>query len=309
SVSTNAAGEFTLDNIVSGLVFVKVNAAGYHSKSIIVDLENTETETVAFRLEKIEAVLEENFDGTVFPPTGWTQTITNTANTWIQDNLTESFSDIDATNVYSALCPWVDEDQDEWLKSPAFSLSDGLYSLEFYAGFDPYWLSSATLKLNISTDGGTNWTKIWEANNDGQEWVWRLITLDLSSYANNANVMLGWQYVGNNGDWVGIDNVSLVSGTTGLIEQEFEKEYSLAQNYPNPFTDQTTISFQLDDPKHINLTIYNSIGQKIAEPFNEKLNSGKHQYIFDATGLKAGIYYYRLTIDGQGSAIPMILSK
>jgi hypothetical protein len=257
-----------------------------------------------------DALLTENFDSETFPPTGWTQTILNSSNTWTLGNLTNNlFTDIDATNVYSALCAYVAEDQNEWLKSPVFALQDGIFTLEFYAGYSTSWLSAATLKLNISVNGGSDWTKIWEADNDGQGWIWRKISLDLSSYANNANVMLGWQYVGNDGDWVGIDNVKITQGTTGIFEQKLEKDNIHVQNYPNPFSSQTTIAFQLENSKHINLIIYNSLGQKIVELLNGELNSGNHQFTFDAIGLKSGIYYYRFIVDGISTTRPMILSK
>ena len=257
-----------------------------------------------------DVIIKESFDSEIFPPTGWVQTTTNASNTWLQGNPTENtFSDIDPTNVYSALCPWVAEDQDEWLISPAFSLSDGISSLEFYAGFSTDYLANATLKLNISTDGGTNWTEIWEANEDSQGWLWRLITLDLSSYANNSNVMLGWQYVGIDGDIVGIDNVSLVSVTSGIDDIPLSELTFTSSNYPNPFAMQTTISLQLENQSDIELIVYNSLGQKIEQLFQGNLNAGDHQFIFNAKNIKSGVYYYRFIVDGISSGKPILLSK
>lgn len=290
-------------------------ASDYTVTLTVSDGTNNKTETKTNYISVTETstydpILEENFDETTFPPSGWTQRVTNTAKTWLQGNSnTSPFNDIDATNVYSALCPWVAEDQDEWLLSPVISLADGIFTLEFYAGFSTAYLGSATLILNISTNGGADWTNIWEASDDDEGWIWRKITVDLSNYANNANVMLAWQYVGNDGDLVGIDNVKVTHGTTSIFEQAFEKINTLFQNYPNPFTNQTRISFQLDNPKHIQLIIYNSLGQVIAEAFNKKLLAGDYNYIFDATGLKPGIYYYRLSIDGFSTTKPMILTK
>ncbi len=95
----------------------------------------------------------------------------NTTNTWKKGNPeSNGFTAIDPTNVYSALCPWVAADQNEWLNSPVVALPDDDIMLEFYAGFGTDYLTAATMKLNISTDAGTNWTKVWEANNDGNGW-------------------------------------------------------------------------------------------------------------------------------------------
>jgi len=257
-----------------------------------------------------EVILAENFDGTVFPPNGWTQAISNGAKTWMKGNPEDNpFTNIDTSNVYSAICPWVAENQDEWLKTPVVALPDEAILLEFYAGFSTAFLSNSTLKLNVSTDGGTNWNKIWEANDDGEAWKWRKVSVDISGYANNSNVMLAWQYVGADGDLIGIDNVKITQGTTGIGDQPSEAGYSLSQNYPNPFTSQTRIAFNLAKKANVSLIIYNSLGQKIAEPFAGPINAGDHQFTFDATGLKAGIYFYRFVLNGFSTTKRMVLVK
>ena len=296
----------------TGIVF---NVAGSYDVTLAAtnaDGSDTEIKTDYITVNETSGgtILAENFDGSTFPPTGWTQTITNSANTWLQGNASSSlFTDIDPTNVYSALCDWVAEDQDEWLKSPEFSLSDGLFTLEFYAAYNSYWLSSATLKLNISVDGGSIWTKIWEATDDGEERKWRLISLDLSTYANNANVMLAWQYVGNDGDWVGIDNVSIKSGTTGIAELMNPEISFSCSNYPNPFNSNTTILIQLEDQSDIELNVYNSLGQQIDKVFQGKLNKGDHRFNFNANDLKPGVYYYRFIVNGLSITKPMLFER
>lgn len=106
-------------------------------------------------------LLEENFDGDSFPLSGWSLSIKNSENTWMKANPSiHPFTDIDPTNVYSALCGWDTLNQDEWLNTPAITLPAGTILLDFYAGYSTDRLSNATLKLNISVDGGANWSKI-----------------------------------------------------------------------------------------------------------------------------------------------------
>src|SRR5690606_11469135 len=109
----------------------------------------------------------------------------------------------------SAICPWVAEEQNEWLISPPFNLGNGNASVEFYAVHSTAFLGNATLKLHISMNGGTDWTKLWEAQDDGNGFMWRLINIDLTAYSNKENLKLAWQYVGNDGDLVGIDGLML----------------------------------------------------------------------------------------------------
>ncbi len=257
-------------------------------------------------------LLKENFDSETFPPAGWTQKITNAAKTWGKGNPSEKpFTDIDPTNVYSALCPYVAEDQDEWLKSPAFDLPGGILNLEFYAGYNSYWISAATLNVYISTDNGTTWDTIWNASmvSTDDKWAWNKIDVDLSTYAGKPGVMLAWQYVGNDGDLMAIDNVKVTQGTTGIHDQQAAIDRLLMQNYPNPFNTQTRIPFKLDKKSNVRLIIYNSLGQQVAVPVSGTLNAGSHKVLFNGSALRPGIYYYRLVVDGVSTTRRMVVMK
>ncbi len=273
---------------------------------------DTETKTNYISVNATGGViLAENFDGTTFPPNNWTQTIQNSGHTWMQGNPSDnSFTNIDPTNVYSAVCPWVAENQNEWIITPLLSFPNDAITLSFYAGFSTQWLTSATIKLNISVDGGNNWEQVWEANNDGQAWSWRAITLDLSDYSNNSNIKLAWQYIGNDGDLVGIDNVKLIYGTVGVSDEEnVVNEFSLSQNYPNPFNPTTVISYNLARNEFISLNVYNILGEKVAELVNANQSKGNYKIDFNANSLSSGTYIYILKAGDFIQSKKMILLK
>lgn len=243
-------------------------------------------------------ILEEGFDLSPFPPSGWTQQILNTNNTWQQGNpQNNNFNQIDPTSQFSAICPWVAQNQDEWLITPQLSLGDGTAALEFYAGYSTQYLTNATLKLYISTDGGSNWTQLWEAENDGQPWGWRQKTIDLSAYVNNQNLKLAWQYIGNDGDLVGIDGVKLILTPTNIEISDIlqiPESYSLSQNYPNPFNPTTTIEFALPNSELVTLKIFNILGEEVSLLVSKKLPAGSYRYHWKADNLATGVYYYQL---------------
>lgn len=257
-------------------------------------------------------IIQEGFDGN-FPPEGWSQQIMNSGFTWVKSNpQNNNFNQIDPNSIASAVCPWVAQNQNEWLISPSFNLGIGNASIEFYAGYSTQWLSGATINLHISTNGGSNWTQIWTAENDGQPWSWRNRVIDITAYSNRQNLKLGWQYVGNDGDMVALDGVRLLgyTGTTDIDDDELIiTDYNLSQNYPNPFNPSTKISWQSPVGSYQTLKIYDVLGKEVATLVNEFKPAGKYEVEFDASTLSSGVYLYRLQAGTQFLIKKMTLIK
>ncbi|MCF8381717.1 MAG: T9SS type A sorting domain-containing protein [Bacteroidales bacterium] len=90
---------------------------------------------------------------------------------------------------------------------------------------------------------------------------------------------------------------------------EFEKinGYELSQNYPNPFTKKTNISFEIPHESYISLKVYSIIGEDIAELAGKEYLSGKHTIEFNTGNLSQGNYIYRLEADQFSSTREMII--
>jgi len=89
---------------------------------------------------------------------------------------------------------------------------------------------------------------------------------------------------------------SLVDGITQVIQ--LPTEYSLGQNYPNPFNVQTVIPIALPQRSQVTVTLYNLMGQKVAEVFQGVQNAGQARIHFDASFLPSGMYFYRVEASG-----------
>jgi hypothetical protein len=89
---------------------------------------------------------------------------------------------------------------------------------------------------------------------------------------------------------------------SGLLDsqEKIPSEPLLYQNYPNPFNPRTVISWQLAADSEVELSVYNTLGQKVVTLVSEWQEAGYHQVAWDASGIASGIYYYRLTTE-QGS--------
>ena len=86
-------------------------------------------------------------------------------------------------------------------------------------------------------------------------------------------------------------------------------KFMLAQNYPNPFNAVTKIPYDLPENCHVELTIYNLLGQKVATVLQGKQTAGHKTVRWDASSFASGIYFYRLQVEGFVYARKMILLK
>ena len=93
-------------------------------------------------------------------------------------------------------------------------------------------------------------------------------------------------------------------------QQSLPTTYNLEQNYPNPFNPSTVIEFSLpEDVSNVKLSIYNALGEKVAELVNTSLMAGKYQYQWNASNVATGIYIYELRNEKFNVIKKMILLK
>ena len=79
-------------------------------------------------------------------------------------------------------------------------------------------------------------------------------------------------------------------------------QYSLEQNFPNPFNPETRIKYYLPFESNVKITVYNSIGEELKELINGLSNAGVHEITFNADEYSSGVYFYSIeasSIDGR----------
>ena len=68
----------------------------------------------------------------------------------------------------------------------------------------------------------------------------------------------------------------------------------VAQNYPNPFVDQTEIRFELPEAFLTTITIHDNTG-KVIQRHTAQYEKGSNLFTFNQNNLASGVYYYTIS--------------
>jgi peptidoglycan/xylan/chitin deacetylase (PgdA/CDA1 family) len=126
-----------------------------------------------------------------------------------------------------------------------------------------------------------------------------------TSYYSSGNKIIETSLTPDGGE------INIYKGTVTSVRniEDNTEEFKLYQNYPNPFNPATNISFTIPKSEVTQVSIYNSIGQKVAELENGFLKKGYHSINFNASNLSSGIYFYQLISGGYVSIKKMTFLK
>ena len=92
------------------------------------------------------------------------------------------------------------------------------------------------------------------------------------------------------------DNTFVINqGTVGVSEpKNIVKEYKLFQNYPNPFNPSTVIEYVLPVESNVTISVFNTIGQRVAVLLDRTQGAGNHSINWNAQNLSSGVYFYEI---------------
>jgi len=179
-------------------------------------------------------------------------------------------------------------------------------------------ISSSVIRIRfkflLEDSGGTF---IWYSNYAGLNYNWSPFYWDAREFKglikNFKKGMVEIQLFSENSGYFGadiaVDNYKGTNDTLGnvVIYDNFEKttgilvnkkqtpnKFILYQNYPNPFNPSTTIKFSVPQSGHVNLVVFNLLGQEVQTLVSEEKVQGNYEVKFDASNLPSGIYFYKL---------------
>ena len=106
----------------------------------------------------------------------------------------------------------------------------------------------------------------------------------------------------------GAISVAASSGT------DLPKAFALNQNYPNPFNPTTQIAFDLPVAAHVQLTVFNVLGQNVKTLVNGDMQAG-HQLVTwngrsdNGSQVASGVYFYRISAGSFTQTMKMMMLK
>ena len=180
------------------------------------------------------------------------------------------------------------------------------------------------LIIDYSVDGGTvNWITSGlnesEFSLTGQYQLFTIDFTDIPEANDNADFKIRIRFEGDNmtrsdGNRVTFNNISLdisnpdfMGGRNGLIGEP--GSFQLSYNYPNPFSEFTTIEYRLPIGIHVRLEVFDSLGRRVSTLVNGIKEAGTHRIQFDGSQLSSGLYIYRLTTSLDSASGKMMLLK
>jgi hypothetical protein len=88
--------------------------------------------------------------------------------------------------------------------------------------------------------------------------------------------------------------------------------FALEQNYPNPFNGSTLITYSLLNDALVKLAVFDISGKKVAVLENRRTGAGTYEVAWNGQNssgqpVSSGVYFYRLSIDGDGSVTKRML--
>lgn len=105
-----------------------------------------------------------------------------------------------------------------------------------------------------------------------------------------------------------LNNLQLwnINPITTIEKHPVINQFHLKQNFPNPFSSSTTISYSLSNILPVSLSVFDASGNKIKQLLDKEQRPGEHEVIFDATGFTGGIYFYQIMVGNYSETKSMI---
>lgn len=195
---------------------------------------------------------------------------------------------------------------------------------------DPQWividLGSQTVFNRVSLNWEAAYGKVYQIqiSNDNANWTTIVNQNNGRGGVEQYNVSANARYLRIYGTQRGTQwgfslyEIEVYNITTPTAVNEKENQlpfdFSLSNNYPNPFNPSTTIKYAVPKSGNVKIEIFNSLGQLVKTLTDTYHNAGQYTEVWngdDASGslVASGVYFYRMSAEGFTLVKKMVLMK
>lgn len=122
-----------------------------------------------------------------------------------------------------------------------------------------------------------------------------LVRINAAPNTTAGNYTVTVEGKGPNGTPVHRRTVALTVGLVGISgENSNPEEFTLAQNFPNPFNPTTKIEYSLKARTDVRISVYDAMGRLVSSINKGVQDAGNHNVEFNGAALSSGVYYYKL---------------
>ena len=141
----------------------------------------------------------------------------------------------------------------------------------------------------------------WTLDQAGALYNYTQVEEDKSLGMHNPRYTVGVLYlsIGKLGGIVSVDD----------LKSDLPTDYTLSNNYPNPFNPSTTIDFTLPEQSNAKIVIYDALGNQVDVIADGVRSAGKYSVKWNASNYASGIYFYKLEAGNFVKVQKMILMK
>jgi len=170
-------------------------------------------------------------------------------------------------------------------------------------------INHAGVELGVPTAQGRDLTY----HDNGEVLTVAVYDMEANSYAPGANVLFTVPVL-SQGE-LSFGDVQVADGRGALLDARTDisapipTEFTVSQNFPNPFNVKTSINFGLPTDASVVVSIYNVAGQLVQVMDLGHLAAGNHSANWDASAVASGVYFYKVAAGDFSQTQKMTLLK
>jgi hypothetical protein len=282
---------------------------------------NTNTKKFSIIGTPSAAPLVEGFTAAAFPPANWV--INNPDNSYTWERVTNAggfaaTSQSTMLNFFKSPSGQIDE---LYLTPLDLTTANTAATMTFDVAYAQYAAENDKLQVLVSINCGTSWASVYSkqgtalmtASATTTSFVptsseWRTETVNLTPYLNQTNLLIKLKGTSNYGNNLYVDNVNIqTSMNTGI--NDVSSNINSLSIYPNPFTNDANVEFNLTEATNVNVVMYNMLGETVYSNVLGEMKTGEHSIKLDGQNFNAGIYFITLNTGEDKITKKLVINK